>query len=338
VVIEGGNIRRRNQRKKNALLEKIRLKKHSGLVLFSTGTTGKPKAILHDLSLFLKRFETPRPSLVTLNFLLFDHIGGLNTLLHTLFNKGVVIVPPDRTPESILETCSKYKVEVLPATPTFLRIMLLSGLVPEKVPESLKIITYGTEMMDQHTLKELCNLLPKVDFRQTYGMSELGIVRVKSKARDSLYMKIGGEGIQTRVVDNVLQIKSNTRMIGYLNSSSPFGKGGWYDTKDIVQEKEDFIKITGRSSDVVNVGGLKFMTSDVERVALNFPNVRFVKALSRKNPITGEHIEIIVEPKEEKKFKLKDYKLFLKESLEAHMVPRRITVDKISIGHRFKKL
>ena len=43
-------------------------------------------------------------------------------------------------------------------------------------------------------------------------MSELGIVRVKSEARDSLYMKIGGEGVETRVVNGVLQIRSQTRM------------------------------------------------------------------------------------------------------------------------------
>jgi len=46
--------------------------------------------------------------------------------------------------------------------------------------------------MDQPTLDELCKLLPSVDFRQTFGMSELGIVRVKSEARDSLFMKVGG--------------------------------------------------------------------------------------------------------------------------------------------------
>ena len=45
-------------------------------------------------------------------------------------------------------------------------------------------------------------------------MSELGIVRVKSEARDSLFMKVGGEGVETRVVDNVLKYvhKQNARL------------------------------------------------------------------------------------------------------------------------------
>lgn len=337
VVIDGNKLKRRLHKNKNELIEKLKELGHAGLVLFSTGTTGRPKAILHDLTIFLKRFETPRPALRTINFLLFDHIGGINTLLHTLFNKGVVVAPDARTVDSILETCQKFNVEVLPTTPTFLRMMLMSGAVPSKVPDCLKVITYGTERMDQPTLDELCKLLPGIDFRQTFGMSELGIVRVKSEARDSLYMKVGGEGVETRVVDGVLQIKSNSRMLGYLNAPSPFDAEGWYDTKDVVEVKDSYYKVTGRISDVINVGGLKFMASEVERVALQFPNVSLVKATPNPNPITGQHVELLVQATTEgavDKFLMLN---FLKSRLQPHMVPKRIRIETVVVGHRFKK-
>lgn len=337
VVIEGEKVKRRIHAKSHEYIDHLKKLQHSGLVLFSTGTTGRPKAILHDLTLFLKRFETPRPTLRTINFLLFDHIGGINTLLHTLFNKGVVIAPELRTVDSILETCRKYNVEVLPTTPTFLRMMLMSGAVPDRVPNSLKVITYGTERMDQPTLSELCRLLPHVDFRQTFGMSELGIVRVKSEARDSLYMKVGGEGVETRVVDGVLQIRSQSRMLGYLNADSPFDADDWYDTKDIVEVKDDYYKVVGRRSEIINVGGLKFMASEVERVALMYPNVSLVKAIPKQNPITGQHVELSVQTVDDQSFDKVAFAEYLKGKLQPHMMPKRITVGSIAVGHRFKR-
>lgn len=337
VIIEGGAVRRREHGQTHPTIQELRNRGNAGLVLFSTGTTGRPKAILHDFSYFLKRFDTPRPTLRTINFLLFDHIGGINTLLHTLFNRGVVVAPADRSVDGILSSCEEHQVEVLPTTPTFLRMMLMSGLIPNKVPPSLRIITYGTERMDQPTLDQLCELLPKVDFRQTFGMSELGIVRVKSESRNSLFMKIGGEGVETRMVEDVLQIRSSNRMLGYLNAPSPFDDEGWYDTKDVVVEKDGFYKIVGRTSEVINVGGLKFMASEVERVALLWNGVSLVKVHGRNNPITGQHAEIIVQPSNPESFNKFDFKKYLADHLQSHMIPRKIKVKQVEVGHRHKR-
>ena len=337
VVIEGASVRRIEHGVTHEFIEQLRSKDHAGLVLFSTGTTGRPKAILHDLTLFMQRFETPRPTLKTINFLLFDHIGGLNTLLHTLFNKGTVVAPKSRSVKDILATCSEHEIEVLPTTPTFLRMMLMSGLIPDQVPETLRIITYGTERMDQPTLNALCELLPNVDFRQTFGMSELGIVRVKSEARDSLFMKVGGEGVETKVVDKVLEIRSETRMLGYLNAESPFDSDGWYNTKDIVEERDGLYKVTGRTSEVINVGGLKFMASEVERVALQYENVELVKAEAKPNPITGQHVELTVQSATNNEVDKAGLKTFLTEQLPNHMMPKRIKIASVSVGHRFKR-
>jgi len=338
VVIEGDDIYLINHGRRHAVIDALREKQHAGLVLFSTGTTGRPKAILHDLTFFMQRFETPRPTLRTINFLLFDHIGGLNTLLHTLFNKGTVIAPKSRRVEDILATCREYKVEVLPTTPTFLRMMLMSGLIPEHVPPTLKIVTYGTERMDQPTLDSLCEMLPNIAFRQTFGMSELGIVRVKSESRSSLFMKIGGEGVETRVVDNVLEIRSATRMLGYLNADSPFDDEGWYNTKDIVEERDGFYKVTGRTTEVINVGGLKFMASEVERVALQFDGIELAKAEGKPNPITGQHVELNVQPVANIQLDKKELKDFLASKLASHMVPKRLKVSSVAVGHRFKRV
>ena len=337
VVIEGDSVERIKHNGRHKLIEKLRREKRAGLILFSSGTTGRPKAILHDLTLFMQRFEMPRPTLKTISFLLFDHIGGLNTLLHTLFNGGTVVAPKSRHVEDILVTCATHSIEVLPATPTFLRMMLMSGLIPDRVPPSLRIITYGTERMDQPTLDALCEVLPNIDFRQTFGMSELGILRVKSESRGSLYMKIGGEGVETRVVDDILEIRSKTRMLGYLNAENPFDSEGWYSTKDIVEERDGYYKITGRLSEVISVGGLKFMASEVERVALRFEGVELAKAEGKPNPITGQHLELTVQTVSNFQIDKTELKAFLSKSLPVHMLPKRLRVSEVAVGHRFKR-
>ena len=338
VILDSRGIRRLSAQRKDPMIDRLREKGHPGLILFSTGSTGPPKAILHDFTVFLERFAEPRPTLRTMAFLLFDHIGGINTLLHALFNRGVVVSPSRRTVADVLRCCREHEVELLPTTPTFLRMMLLSGLIPDQFPPHLRVVTYGTERMDQPTLDELCRLLPDVDFRQTFGMSELGIMRVQSKDRSSLFMRIGGTGIKTRIRDNILHIYSPTRMLGYLNAPSPFDDEGWYDTKDVVETDGEYIRITGRTTDVVNVGGLKFVLSDVESAALEFPGVALARAHARPNPITGHHVELTVQPDPAVAFDQMALLDHLRLKLPTQKVPRRLRVGEVAVGHRFKKL
>ena len=55
--------------KSHPLITKLKKSGNPGFIAFTSGTSGPPKAILHDFKLFLKRFETPRPALRTINFL-----------------------------------------------------------------------------------------------------------------------------------------------------------------------------------------------------------------------------------------------------------------------------
>ncbi len=337
-VIRGGVAERRGSGKKerHPLIEELRSRRHPGIIFFSSGTTGRPKAILHDFENFLARYAVRRAPLRSLNFLLFDHAGGINTMLHTLFNGGVVVVPSMRTPEAVADEMARHDVELLPATPTFLRMMLLGGSLDPARLTTLRIATYGTERMDQGTLDRLCSTLPDVDFRQTYGLSELGVFQVRSKARDSLWMQIGGKGIETRIVDGVLQIKSENRMLGYLNAESPF-VDGWYDTGDLVEQDREFIKVVGRAKEVINVGGLKILPSEVERVALMYPDVLRAKAHGVANPITGQHVEVICEPRPGATLDRRELMRHFRAHLQKQLAPQRVTVGEVAVSHRFKQ-
>lgn len=339
-VFRGNSFERLNSKvQPHQLLTQLKDCGHSGLVLFTSGTTGRPKAILHDFHKFLARFATPRKAFRTLNFLLFDHIGGLNTLFHTVYNGGVVVRPMDRSPETICKAIQENDIELLPTTPTFLRMLGMGGwLSPDQLP-SLKLITYGTERMDQNTLDTAAAALPDVDFRQTYGMSELGILRVSTQKRDELWIKIGGEGVESKIVDDELILRAQNRMLGYLNAASPFDSEGWYATKDLVElNNEGWLRFTGRKDYIINVGGLKVFPAEVEHAALTFPGIKFAKATGRANPLTGMHVELQCELNEGVEMGRAALADFLASHLPPHARPRRIVFDKIAIGHRCKQI
>ena len=338
-VIENNKLTKLKNFKKNLLLEKFRLLKSAGIVFFSSGTTGRPKAILHDLNIFLERYSKSRPAYKTLNFLLFDHIGGLNTLFHTLFNKGQVIIPYSRTVPEVINDIEKYNVELLPTTPTFLRMLTMDQDLNAKRLKSLKVITYGAEIMDENTLKRLNKLLPNVTLKQTYGMSEISILRVKPESNNSLWIKIDSKELQTKIIEKVLYIKAKTKMFGYLNHKSPFDKDGWYNTNDLVEKKDNFIKIIGRSTNIISIGGLKILPSEIERIALKHPLIKNVKAKGVKNPITGQHIEVICEPQKKISSDILKKKLrnHFNLNLDSAIRPLKIIVKEVKISHRFKK-
>ena len=339
-VIDKKKIRKIKSKKKK-ILKKFKKKNQSGLILFSSGTTGRPKAILHSISDLLKRYEGKKKSLITMNFLLFDHIGGINTLFFTLFNSGQIIIPYKRDVSEVIKDIEKFKVELLPTTPTFLRMLLFDSNLNPKKMKSLKIITYGAELMDIETLEKISSLLPWVNFKQTYGMSEIGILKIKSENNKSLWIKISGDGVKKKIINNVLYLKTKNKMIGYLNCESPFDKLGWYNTKDLVEKRSDgFIKIVGRKSETISVGGLKILPSEIERIALKNKNVKYCKAYGKNNPITGQHVEIICEPKNFSQNKEKlanELKKSFKKELHESFVPLKIKLKKIEISYRYKK-
>jgi len=324
----------------HVLYETIRKHRHPGLVLFTSGTSGQPKAAVHDFHKLLEKFKLPRKSLRTVNFLLFDHWGGLNTMLHTLSNGGVVLTLKDRQPESICSFIEKHKIELLPASPSFLNLLLISEAYKNYDLSSLKLISYGTEPMPQTTLIRLKKTFSEVKLQQTYGLIELGVLRSKSKSDDSLWVKVGGEGYQTRIVKGLLEIKAESAMLGYLNSSSPFTEDGWFMTGDQVEVEGEYIKILGRKSEIINVGGEKVYPAEVESVIQKIENVADVTVFAEKNPIMGNIVcaKIKLLKEEDTKGFIKRVKIFCKKNLQSFKVPVKVIVNTDDLyNERFKK-
>lgn len=320
----------------------LRNSEEPGLVLFSSGSTGKPKGIVHNLVNLMEKYKTRRHDLTTITFLMFDHIGGIDTLFYCLSNASTMVTVQDRGPEPVCSAVEKYKVEVLPVSPTFLNLMLLSEMYEKYNLSSLKYITYGAEVMPEVTLKRCSELLPSVQFLQKFGTSEVGTLRSKSESNESLWVKLGGEGFQTRVVDDILQIKAKSAMLGYLNAPSPFTEDGWFITGDKVEVKGEYYRILGRETEVINVGGEKVNPSEVENVIQELPNVAEVLVYGEKNPIMGNIVCAKVRlftPVEDQRAFTNEIKRICKEKLQPYKIPVKVSYSTEELFNtRFKKI
>ncbi|AXC69476.1 hypothetical protein DOE63_31345 [Salmonella enterica subsp. diarizonae serovar 59:z10:-] len=210
------------------------------------------------------------------------------------FNGGCVIFPTDRKPETILKAIEKWQVNILPTTPTFINILLMfDGFIKYNL-SSLRLITYGTESMPSSTLKKASSYLPDVVFKQTYGLSEVGILPTKSKSNNELWLKMGGKGFDYKIIDNILWIKSDIAMLGYLNAIEPFDEEGYFNTQDVVEQDGEYIRILGRKSDIINIAGEKVYPAEVEGILNQIPGVLDVVVMAKPNPVTGMGIKALI--------------------------------------------
>jgi acyl-coenzyme A synthetase/AMP-(fatty) acid ligase len=322
------------------LLQRLRKRGHPGLILFSSGSTGESKAAVHDIVGILGKFKVRRHARRAITFLLYDHIGGFNTMLYQLSNAGCIVTVQNRDPDSVLRAVERHKVELLPTSPTFINLVLLSEAYRRYDLSCLKIVTYGTEPMPESTLRRFHQALPHIQLQQTYGLSEVGILRSKSRSSDSLWVKLGGEGFQIRVVDEILQIKAESAMLGYLNAPSPFTDDGWFDTGDKVEVDGDYFRILGRQSEIINIGGQKVYPAQVESVVQEMREVAEVSVYGEKNAIMGQIVCATIRLRESRDARQfhRELRQFCGQRLQEFQIPVRVRlVENALHGERFKR-
>ena len=323
------------------ILLEMKGRRRPGLALFSSGTTGTSKAAIHDFSLLLRKFYKTREPFRAIAFLLFDHIGGINTLLSILANCGLLIVPGERTPDAICRAIEHYRVELLPTSPTFLNMILIGKSYTRYDLSSLRLVTYGTEAMPEHTLKMLHALFPAIRFKQTYGLSEIGIMRSLSRSDESLWIKIGGEDYATRVVNGELWIKATCAMLGYLNAPSPFDTEGWFNTQDKVEVDGEWLKILGRDTDLINVGGQKVYPCEVESVLMELDNIVDASVYRVNNPLLGQVVaaRVMLASDEPLPVLKKRIRLHCRHRMDGYKIPMVVEiVNNIAVSERGKRI
>jgi acyl-coenzyme A synthetase/AMP-(fatty) acid ligase len=325
-----------------SLVETFRKRGSPGLIVFTSGSTGTPKGILHDAERVMRKFVAPRQGWRTVLFLMMDHFGGFNSLLAAFAYGGTAVCVPNRAPDTVCETVARSKANLLPTTPTFLNLIIASGSYRRHDLSSIELITYGTEVMNQATLHKVRDIFPNATIKQTYGLSELGVLRSKSESDDSLWVKIGGDGFEVKVVNDQLWIRSEANMVGYLNAPSPFDDDGWMCTGDQVEVRGEYFRILGRKSELIFVGGDKVFPAEVEAVLLTDANIREATVYGVKHPLMGHIVQARVslhspEPAAEMTARLRR---LCGSQLSRFKIPVRFHVvdEELQHSERFKKI
>ena len=314
----------------------------AGLVLFSSGTSGAPKAMIQDFGPLLASYGSRHASsLPVLALLGFDHIGGLNTLFGALAAGAPLVVPASHAPAAVADAIARHRVAVLPASPTFLNLLLLSGEASARDLSSLRVITYGTEPMPESLLLRLKAAFPQARFIQTFGTSETGITHTVSPESGSTFLRFADPQLEWKVVDDELWLRSRTQVAGYLNAGNErFTPDGWFRTGDKVEPGPDgTLRILGRLGETINVGGEKLMPAEVESVVLTVPGVADCRVRGEAHPLTGQTVAVdVVSFTSDQEALRSAIRIACRERLARHKVPTRVTFVPSVSGDRMKKV
>tara|TARA_B100000780_G_scaffold277876_1_gene249687 strand:+ start:1419 stop:2750 length:1332 start_codon:yes stop_codon:yes gene_type:complete len=314
----------------------------SGVILFSSGSTGEPKAMCKEFDIDLTEADVTKKKPINMGLLLlFDHIGGLNTLISGIKKAAHLIAPIERNPRTMAELIEKHSVRVLPCSPTFLNMMCLDGIFEDFDFKSLRLVTYGTERMPDGLLSRLCGYLPRTKFLQTFGTSETGIVKTKSLSSSSTFLTIDDPSVEWKVVDNELWLNTKTQISGYMNVDEQAISDGWFKTGDLIEMRDaTYFKIIGRKKEVINVGGEKVLPAEIEDLLMTLEQVIDCTAFSVPNGITGQSVGVRVVPVGGADLKAlkKEIRLISRVHLESFKVPVKIRFESV-LRHtdRFKK-
>jgi acyl-coenzyme A synthetase/AMP-(fatty) acid ligase len=262
-------------------------------VLFTSGTSGAPKMVVHSLAGLTGAIRPPargeRP-VVWGTFYDVRRYGGLQILLRALLGDGSLVIPgPGEPLPEFLARLGLRGVTHLTGTPSHWRRVLMSPAAHAISPDYVRL---SGEIADQTVLDSLKAFFPGVPIGHAYASTEAGVgfeVTDGLEGFPAAFLDPRDGAVEMRVRDGALQLRSARAASRYLGEGAPAlaEEDGFVDTGDMVELRGDRFYFVGRRNGVINVGGLKVHPEEVEAVINRHPAVRMSLARGLRNPITG---------------------------------------------------
>ena len=260
-------------------------------ILFSSGTTGLPKMVLHTLSTLAGAIERgSTASVLWSTFYDIRRYGGLQIFLRALLGGGsLVLSSSQESTGDFLVRAGAQGITHISGTPSHWRRALSSPSAHKIAPQYVRL---SGEIADQAILDGLRALYPDARIAHAFASTEAGVAFEVGDGRAGFPASLIGQpsaSVEMKIEDGSLRIRSARNAICYLGSASePLADtDGFVDTRDMVELRGDRYYFVGRRDGIINVGGLKVHPEEVEAVINRHPRVQMSRARARKSPFTG---------------------------------------------------
>jgi long-chain acyl-CoA synthetase len=331
-------------------LEEVRIaEEDEALYLYTSGTTGTPKAVVLTFR-NLDFFPLTMNEMVhageedVIGFILpVSHISGPVVTNEVVANGSTMAIFEHLRPDKILEEVDRQGVTYFFGVPPIFQALLR---VPHRERYQLKSLVYvsmmGTNVPVQ-LLQEFCDAFPTVKVIQGYGLTEtspyITLLPLEHAQRKMGSIGLPVPGIEIKLVDGNAQgdakpdvgeiaVKGPMVMKGYHNNPEATGERmqeGWLYTGDLGRvDEEGFFYHLGRKDDMIITGGLNVFPAEVENVLLRHPDILEAGAVGVPEPDRGQVIKAVVVARPGSTLERKDLFLFCREHLANYKVPKHI--------------
>ncbi len=312
----------------NGYMDPVPIEANSpGFIIYTSGTTAKPKGVIHSgIGFLVGAYHNVKYALDLehndvlwctadvgwLTFPIFELVGGLSHGATVIVYEGALDFPDIGHFYSIIQ---ELKVTKLFTAPTFLRMLARNGMDIASGYDlsSLRLISLVGEPLDVKTWKWVYNELGhrRIEINNTYGQTETGsawtssIVGVTGARPGSCGVPLPGHSFD--ILDDNGKSLGNGK-IGTLVLKKPFpslARGIWKDAERYFKEylsmfpgnyctydsavcdKYGHIWVLGRTDDVINVSGHRISTMEMEDAIMSIPEISEAAVVGVDHPIKG---------------------------------------------------
>jgi acyl-CoA synthetase (AMP-forming)/AMP-acid ligase II len=294
------------------------------VLLFTSGTTGQPKAAVlrhkHLVSYILTsvEFAGAAEDEATLVSVPPYHVAGIAAILSSVYSGRRVVQLPSFSAEAWIDVARRERVTSAFLVPTMLAriVEALEGERDANMP-ALQAVSYGGGRMPQAIIERAMDLFPNTDFTNAYGLTETSSTitvlgpdehrAAKSSSDPAARRRLGSAGIplpgiEIEIRDDMGRVlgpneRGEIYVRGEQVSGEYEGRGsvtdaeGWFPTRDAgSMDDEGYLFLEGRADDVIVRGGENLSPGEIEDVLLEHPAVRDVAVVAVPDEQWGEGV------------------------------------------------